>query len=155
MILKRFTKKRAVRVLRFLLVGGSGVVVNLLIFTLTQRVLAPLVFQNADTIFRVASVIGGCMSILSNFVWNDLWTWGDRHKSRAWSRRLIRYFSVSLLGIAVQTFGADWIRRHFTQWGDSVLFDQQQQDWISMLAGIALATVINFLANHYWTFSED
>jgi dolichol-phosphate mannosyltransferase len=115
---------------RFLLVGGSGVLVNsLALFLLYGKAGLPLL---------VASALSVELAITNNFVWNDWWTFGYRRRSLV---RFVKFNLVSLMGLAVTTSTA-WLLVH--QAGINYL--------VANLAGIGLATACNFLASAQWTW---
>jgi putative flippase GtrA len=129
------------RLARFLLVGASGVAVNLGVFTVTRAALKGLVAGPLR--FAVANLAGFAVSVLTNFALNDSWTWGDR---RAGGRaglltRLGKYYLVCSLAGVVQ-LGVAWT----CHVGGGL------EEHLSVVVGIALATAINFVANHFWTF---
>ena len=65
------------RFVRFGLVGVSGIGVNMAV---TAAALATLpAFTHVDR-FSVAIILGIAISIFTNFLLNDRWTWGDRRK---------------------------------------------------------------------------
>ena len=139
-----FTKDR-MRFIRFCVVGASGVFVNLGIFTLFQAIVLAQVMPDEDARFLVANFSGVAVSIFTNFLLNDFWTWGDREKhghAHFWTR-LLKFYLVSSVAAAVQVGVAWLVRSHFG------MLDQ-----LAVLIGIGVATVINFTANHFWTFQE-
>lgn len=121
------------QLLRFALVGGTGLLVNSLALVVLVELL------------RVWLVIASAMStevaIASNFLWNDRWTFGRRDVSL---RRFASFNLVSLGGAAVATA---------TLWG-LVTFAQVHYA-LANVAGIGLATGWNFLANVAWTWGGD
>lgn len=128
------------RFFRFCVVGGSGVVVNLAVLWLLLLLLPPAwgVWQH-----RWAMAWAIVVSILTNFLLNDLWTWGDAEKGglRHWLRRLGMFFLVSAAAATVQ-------------WGCGVALHEGLGIWIylAQALGIVLAMGINFTVNHLWTF---
>ena len=129
-LIKRLLTPERLRLLRFCIVGASGVVVNLAAFEV-----AFMAFS-----FVVSNSIGIAVSIFTNFMLNDRWTWADRAKKPFW-HRLSAFYLVSLSAAAVQLGFSyacyEWleIQRH-----------------LSLLIGIAAATGINFVTNNVWTF---
>ena len=125
--------KRLVELIKFGIVGGSGVLVNMgLLFVLTRYLAVRL---------EIASVIAIETSILSNFFLNNLWTFKKRDTHVPFWTRLFRYHLVTgLAGIVnylvllllVNTFG--W------------------HDMLSNLIGIAIGTFINYSLNSLWTW---
>ncbi|MFH1364308.1 MAG: GtrA family protein, partial [Candidatus Aenigmatarchaeota archaeon] len=82
------------RFLKYAAVGLSGVVVNEgLLFLLTEY---------AGLFFLISSVIAIEISIISNFTWNELWTFKDRTVThRNFPRRLGKFNLVSVVGIVL------------------------------------------------------
>jgi dolichol-phosphate mannosyltransferase len=118
------------RLSRFVVVGGSGVLVNsCALFLLYQLVGLPLV---------VASALSVELAIAHNYVWNDGWTFGRTRRSLA---RFLKFNLVSLAGLLLTTTTA-WL-----------LVQQAGVNYLlANLAGIGLATMCNFVANAQWTW---
>jgi dolichol-phosphate mannosyltransferase len=119
---------------RFLLVGGSGVVVNsVALFVLYGLAGLPL---------AVASALSVELAIANNFVWNDRWTFARARRSECRAQtRFLKFNLVSLAGLAITTSTA-WL-----------LVQQSGVNYLlANLAGIALATTCNFLASVQWTW---
>lgn len=81
------------RLLRFGLVGATGVVVNTAVLTLLVEV--------AGWDRLIAGVVATEGAVISNFILNDRWTFRDARASLPWSRRLWRYQAVALGGLAI------------------------------------------------------
>ena len=115
---------------RFLVVGGTGVLVNSLALL--------VLFQWTHLALVLASVLAAELAIVNNFYWNDRWTFKRTQLSL---RRFARFNLVSLAGLVITT-GTLWILvRHL---GVYYL--------TANLLGIALATAWNFVANSLWTW---
>lgn len=145
MSLKAMVTEERVRFVRFCVVGASGVIVNLAIFTLFMNVVLVTRIAGDDDRFLAANFAGFLVSVLTNFLLNDFWTWGDREKQGHdhFFRRLGKFYVVSSIAGAVQLGVAFGARSWFGLW-----------DQLAVLVGIGVATVINFVANHLWTFGE-
>ena len=121
-------------IIKFAIVGGGGFLVNMgLLFILTRYLSVRL---------EIASLIAIEVAILSNFSWNNIWTFKKRPTQNSFGSRLFRYHLVSgLAGIVnylvllllVNVFGL--------------------HDMFSNLIGITIASVINFTLNSLWTWS--
>lgn len=117
---------------KFLVVGGTGAVVNTAALACLHQLLAlPLV---------LASVLAVELSIASNFFWNDRWTFGRRWPS--W-RRFLKFNLVSLGGLVITTA---------TLW--ALVTDLHSQYLLANLFGIMLATCWNFVINVLWTWKR-
>lgn len=156
------------RFLKFATVGTSGVVVNVGML----RLLSGLGVQD-----NIASAVGIELSIVSNFILNHRWTFGD-HRDRGvpfW-RQAGRFHLVSFGGAAINftvfvLMNLFW----FLYQGDPAQVDAYVHQvgslvdlWIvrplsnppdvggwkylSQLLGIAAATFWNFLVNFHWTW---
>ena len=91
-----------------------------------------------------AVAFGILISIFTNFLLNDTWTWGDRKKGAllSWFHRLTKYYLVAGLGGAIQ-------------WGVFRLllpvFGGTNYLWANLF-GIGAATVSNYVLMHIWSF---
>lgn len=106
---------------------------NLAVFEIAFMLL-PFVFSNA---------LGIAVSIFTNFMLNDRWTWVDRYKTSL-LKRMLSFYVVSLTAAAVQ-LGLSFVCYE--------LFDIQRH--LSLLTGIACASVINFVFNNICTFRNQ
>ncbi len=121
---------RLTRLSKFLVVGGTGVLVNsLALFILFQWTHLPLV---------VASALSTELGIVNNFYWNDRWTFGRTQLSL---RRFAQFNLVSLAGLVIATY---------TLWG--LVRSLGVYYLAANLLGIAVATAWNFAANSFWTW---
>jgi dolichol-phosphate mannosyltransferase len=115
---------------KFLVVGGSGVLVNSLVLL--------LLFQGAHLPLVIASILAAELAIGNNFWWNDRWTF--KRTQLSW-RRFARFNLVSLGGLVITTC---------TLWA---LVHQLHVYYLAAnLMGIALATAWSFAANSFWTW---
>lgn len=125
------------RVFRFGIVGLSGIVVNLGILFL----LVEFFTVNKD----LASPIAIEFSILNNFIWNDLWTFGSVENQNVSSRwhRLVAFTLVSVGG-AVINYAIFLV---LTSWFAVYYL-------VAQLIGILIAFVWNFLVNRRVTWKR-
>jgi dolichol-phosphate mannosyltransferase len=122
-----------IRLLKFSVVGISGVGVNMgVLYFLTEHVHIP---------YLISSIIAIEISIITNFLLNDLWTWKDRIKKKYIYRIIQYHISVGitavfvnwlLLLILTEVFGLYYL--------------------LSNLIGIAMGTFANYIINDVWTF---
>jgi len=143
--LSRFITPERARFIRFCVVGASGVVVNLVFFSLVYLwLLESMATIDKDLRFLLANLVGFLISVFTNFLLNDYWTWGDRakHHDHFW-RRLGAFYLVSSVAGVVQLGVAQLVH---------VSFHVIEQ--LAVLVGIGVATIINFVANNVWTFKE-
>lgn len=122
--------------IRFGVVGASGTLVNLALFTL---------LLNASMNKYVASPLAIEASILWNFLFNNWWTFKHRRTKGPASIRGLKFNLVSFasLGVSFGTFIAL-----------SILFPRASPQLLQF-AGIVPAVFVNYFLNSYWTFRSD
>ncbi|MGL5081654.1 MAG: glycosyltransferase [Microcoleaceae cyanobacterium] len=128
----RFSRWPVGRFLRFGVVGFSGVFVDLGIFYLLRTALG------LD--LTLSAILSSEVAILNNFVWNDLWTFGDiSRQQRGWKRgakRFIKFNLVCLLGLILNV---SLVHLLHTFLGVN--------EYLAKLIAIALVTFWNFWIN--------
>lgn len=120
--------------LKFCAVGGSGVGVNLGVYALLTRTM--------DFSPALASPLAIEVSLLTNFLLNEHWTFSARTMRSARLARLGTYHAVCLVGGAIN-YGVLLLLVRYGWW-----------DIYANLAGIALGTGAKFLASARWTWRE-
>ena len=128
-------KGEDIRFIKFLLVGASGVVVNLS----AQFILKDL--ANLTLPVAVAAAIE--VSIISNFLLNDRFTFRDRLSGSGsnFLSRLFKFNGVSLVGAGVQ-----YAITLFLALAIGIYHIP------AALIGIVIATMVNYLVNNWWTW---
>lgn len=154
-MLKRFDPALIARLVKFGLVGASGVVVNVVVFEVCYRLLLSGI-GDVDMRFVSSNFVGIVVSIFTNFLLNDRWTWGDRTKGgpRDWFRRLMKYYVLASVAAGVQA-GVAWASFRLV-WGnfELALGDYDLSPTFGLLTGIACGMFINFAASHLWAFRD-
>jgi len=150
---KRLTAARLLRLVRFGVVGGTGVVVNLVVFRILLWALPDSMLIEHQIL--VANFVGVIVSIFTNFLLNDRWTWGDREKGEnRWLGRLGKYYlTASVAGgvqLGVTSLSFEWFWRHM---GLELMGHALSPD-LALLTGIASGMAINFVVSHVWTFKD-
>jgi putative flippase GtrA len=121
------------RILKFSIVGVSGILVNMgILFILTEYF---------HILYLISSIIAIEISIISNFLLNDLWTWRDRTKKKFIYRFLQYHISVGITAVLVN-------------WGILLILTELFNVYylISNLIGIGVGTLSNYIINDLWTF---
>jgi dolichol-phosphate mannosyltransferase len=139
-LIKRIMRPQAMmRIIKFSVVGATGVLVNAgLLYLLTEK---------TGVLYIKSSLVAIECAIINNFLWNYFWTWGDRASASKshFFRSLAKFnFSSGIVAFVVN-------------WGLLILltevFGIPYQ--YSNLMGIAVGTVVNFTASHFWSFSSQ
>lgn len=99
--------RRHRRFVAFCAVGGSGVVVNMVIFAVALQLWPrePGSTRAAGALaINVAGLLGWLVSVSTNYLLNERLTFADRKADFAshWSRRLTRYYISATAALAVQ-----------------------------------------------------
>ena len=131
--------KERIRLIRFAIVGGSGVLVNAGIFELSYALLETQVSESVR--MNTSALLGFAVSFTTNFLANNFWTWGDRQQEAqlTFSRRFAAYFAVAGSALIVQLVVLN------------LLSSLMEPRWANII-GIGAGTIVNFTINHLWTF---
>jgi len=119
--------------LKFCVVGTLGVLVNLGCFTL-------FLWMGVNKF--IASPIAIELSIISNFLFNNFWTFRQRKTEDRVRIKGLKFNLVSFLSLGVS---------YVTFTGLSLAFPDVAPQ-LHQLIGIVPATLINYLLNSYWIF---
>jgi len=130
----RFSLWPVGRFIRFGVVGLSGVFVDMgILYVLREFVGLGL---------TRSLIVSAEVAILSNFLWNDLWTFGDiARRQRGWSKALKRFLKFNLIclaGLVLKVLLANLL----FNW----LWGQENEYWANLIA-IAAVTLWNFWIN--------
>ena len=134
----RIDKKFIIRFIKFGIVGGSGVFVNMLLLWFCKDLIAlPL---------TIASLIAIGVSIFTNFVLNNFWTWKDdsTKNKHSFFHRMWRYYLTASLSATINYITLILLSEYF---GIYYL--------ISNLIGIGLGMVFNFVLGEFWVFKKE
>jgi len=120
------------RFLRFGVVGGSGVVVDMALLYLLHGVLGLDLTPSAIAAAEVA--------IVNNFIWNDRWTFGDlSREQRDWPRVLKRFLKFNLVCLMGLVWKVLLLNAFFNLLGMNA--------YVANLVAIAAVTLWNFWIN--------
>ena len=125
------------RLIKFGLVGSSGVIVNMGFFYLFNELFL--------IIYQISSLIAIEISIINNFIWNNLWTWKDRATDNT-KKQKIRFLKYNLIS---------WISASLSY--GILLASVEILGWnkyVGNLTGILCGMGFNFILNHFWTFKK-
>jgi putative flippase GtrA len=131
----RLTQRRGLRqFVKFGVVGASGFVVNLIVFTLLQHVVPNHAAAGPYmTIYSIAFLSGG----VSNYFLNRAWTFrSTAHVGREGLSFMMVSVLALIVGLLVSWAIAPWLGHGHKTW------------FVATVAGI----VVNFFVNKYWTF---
>jgi dolichol-phosphate mannosyltransferase len=115
---------------KFCVVGASGYVVNLAVYTLLLR--------GADLHYVLAAIGSFLVAVTNNYTWNRLWTFREQRGHVV--HQGLRFFVVSALAL-----GANLIVLH-------VLVQAGLGEVAAQAIAIVLVTPVNFVGNKLWSF---
>ena len=133
------------RLMKFLAVGGIGVVVNLLAMALIFHVTGYRDWR--------ASAIASTIAALHNYFLNNYWTFADRrHTGTALLRGALLYLPMSAAGVAITTLIYSLLTqvRFRVYFGTSSLYLYAAQ-----LVAISFGTYLNYSLNKLFTWRSD
>ena len=118
---------------RFAIVGASGYVVNLTVFT--------LLLHAGGAHYRVAATGAFLVAVTNNFWWNRHWTFRARHGHAG-------HQSARFLAVSVAAFGFNLLVLELLVAG----LDAPEVP--AQAVAIAAATPLSFLGNKLWSFAR-
>jgi putative flippase GtrA len=167
-VASRFGKKskEVERFLKFAVVGAIGAVVDFgTVFVLQATILPPV--DRWQVV--VATTIAFCAAILSNFMWNRLWTYPDS-RSRSARRQLFLFAFISTVGWLVRTV---WVGLAHQPLGHALMpivepiihnfrpgyvasptAEAKIGTFAALIIGVIVVMFWNFFANRYWTYND-
>ena len=122
-----------VQLMKFCLVGGSGYVVNLIVFALA--------FELGNLHHLVAATIAFGVAVTNNFWWNRYWTFAAREGHAGF--QAARFFAVS--GGAF-LFAAAIL--------ELLVSGAHVQEIPAQAISVVAATPLNFVGNKMWSFGS-
>ena len=124
------------KLIKFCIVGGTGVIVNTGILALLKEIV------HID--YRIASIFAIELAIVWNFFLNDAWTFKKSTNKSNTFTKMMKFHGVSIVGAIIN-------------WGVLVLLTDLAHIFyiISNLIGIIVATAWNYIVNINYTWRED
>ena len=118
--------------IKFSLVGASGTLVNLVVYSLAI---------SWGTNYLFAATISFLVAVTNNFYWNFIWTFKGKAPERSIRRKYIYFFLISIVN-----FGINLMALHY--FVDVLLLNKI----LAQILAIGVASVFNFLLNYLITF---
>ncbi len=121
------------QLVKFSLIGASGYVVNLAVYS--------ALLTGADVHYRTAAVLAFCVAVTNNFLWNRHWTFKATHGHAGF--QAARFLAVSLVALGFNLIVLELL----------VTVADLPKIPAQALAILA-ATPLNFVGNKLWSFSR-
>ena len=119
-----------VQLFQFGIVGASGYVVNLAVFTV---LVGPV-----DLHYIPAAILAFCVAVTNNFWWNRHWTFDAKHGHAGF--QAARFLTVSVLALGVNLIALE------------LLVQAGVSDVPAQALAVIIAMPFNFIGNKLWTF---
>ena len=118
------------QLIRFCVVGASGYLVNLVVFT--------ILVHSIGAHYVLAAIGAFCVAWTNNFIFNKFWTFRQHELSAA--RQGFRYLAVSLIALAINLVLLEALVR------------AGMPEVPAQAVAIAAVMPVNFLLNRRWSF---
>ena len=122
-----------VQLTKFVVVGGSGYVVNLATFAIAHELVG--------VHHLVAATIAFVVAVFNNFWWNRHWTFGARGGHAGF--QAARFFTVSVTAFLFALVVLELLVRYTSL-----------PEIVAQAMSIASATPLNFVGNKMWSFGR-
>jgi putative flippase GtrA len=161
--------KEVERFLRFAFVGAIGAVIDFGTLVTLQATLLPPVEPNKNLKVALATSIAFMAAVISNFIWNRLWTYPDS-RSRSMRRQLAQFTLINFIGWTGRTL---WVSTAYAWLGaalmpillpeiqlfrpgyvPSVSAEAKLGTIAAWLIGVVVVMIWNFTANRLWTYND-
>jgi putative flippase GtrA len=144
--------KERERFLKFAVVGAIGALVDFGSFHLLMSILGLAA--------EWAQAVSFTLAIISNFIWNRLWTYPDS-RSKPISNQLVSFFVVNVIGLAIRTPIFTGLEGPFRRLFDLFSFlpvglVTADRLGYTFALGVAVLVVMfwNFFINRVWTYND-
>jgi dolichol-phosphate mannosyltransferase len=118
------------QLIKFCVVGASGYVVNLAVYTLLLR--------GADLHYAPAAVGSFLVAVTNNYAWNRLWTFRGQ-------RGHVVFQGLRFLVVSTMALGANLLVLY-------VLIEAGLGEVLAQALAIMIVTPVNFVGNKLWSF---
>jgi dolichol-phosphate mannosyltransferase len=121
------------QLMRFGFVGGSGYVVNLVVFALLTE---------AGDLHHIPAAIGAFLvAVTNNFIWNRMWTFRAEAPGRHPAHQGMRFLVVSVVGLGVNLAILE-----------ALVSGADLGELLAQAIAVGIAMPVNFIGNKLWTF---
>ncbi len=161
--------KEVERFLKFAVVGTVGAIINSGSLFLLQATVLPPTLQNPDWNVTLAETISFLLAILSNYLWNRLWTYPDS-RSRKWHQQMVQFGVISFIGWVARTIWITYFHDVLGHWLMPTLLpvihsfrpayvpsptgEAKLGSMAAWFVGVIVVMIWNFFANRYWTYND-
>ena len=143
------TKERN-RFFKFALVGTLGAVIDFGVMNLLSH------FVDMDLVY--AGTISFICAVISNFVWNRIWTYPES-RSRPLLNQLGMFFLVNLAGIAIRVPILHYLEPPLLRFFEGIFHTSYNSAEfyaknLTLAVAVGIVMLWNFFVNRYWTYND-
>jgi len=143
------TKERN-RFFKFALVGTLGAVIDFGVMNLLSH------FVDMDLVY--AGTISFICAVISNFVWNRIWTYPES-RSRPLLNQLGMFFLVNLAGIAIRVPILHYLEPPLLRFFEGIFHTSYNSvefyaKNLTLAVAVGIVMLWNFFVNRYWTYND-
>ena len=152
-LIKLYMYPGSAPLIKFLVVGGFGTIIDLTLFTL----LMSLIFHGDKNYATLAQVFSYCCALAWNFTWNSRWTFkkpvnkknpiSPEQERKNYYSALVKYVVLNIVSFIFRSIVFNTLKEKF----DVKEFPYLQ---ILLLCSIWTASIINFVGSMLWAFSN-
>jgi putative flippase GtrA len=142
--------KERTRFLRFALVGALGAVIDFGVFNLLAWRL------NVQEV--AASIVSYITGMISNFVWNRLWTYPES-RSKHVAHQISQFSLVNLTGLLIRTLIFAVLENPLGGWFSHLrtplpLPPENLGHNAALAVAVGIVMLWNFYVNRFWTYND-
>jgi dolichol-phosphate mannosyltransferase len=141
-----FKYRMASQFVKFCLIGGSGMLIDLLFVFISMNLFSLWVIFPDALCFRASRAIGFAVALTNNFILNRRFTFASANGRNIYGQYMT-FFAVSLVGFVIN-------------WSTSVLLYENNSFFhthylVAAFMGILAGTLVNFFGSKYIVFKES
>lgn len=145
----KVTKERN-RFFKFALVGTLGAAIDFGVMNLLSH------FTEMSLVY--AGTISFTCAVISNFVWNRLWTYPES-RSRPLMSQLGMFFLVNLAGVAIRIPTLHYVEPPMLKFFENLLnasyaTAEFYAKNLTLASAVGIVMLWNFFVNRYWTYND-
>lgn len=138
------------RFLKFALVGALGALIDFGVMNALSH------WANMSLV--VAGTISFICAVISNFIWNRIWTYPES-RSRPLIGQLSMFFLVNLAGVAIRIPILHYFEPPLLRFVESALHTtyilaELYAKNLTLAAAVGIVMMWNFFVNRYWTYND-
>jgi putative flippase GtrA len=151
-------KKSILQFLKFLLIGASNTIVDLIVTFLLQKLFGT--FSEAEFLtYYLPKIVGYACGIINSYIWNSRWTFREERRQDA--REIASFIAVNLvtLGLSLGLMRLFKDVCHLDAWWISVLGENWftkliDGSFFCTLLSTGIALIVNFVGNKLFVFKK-